>query len=127
MWWCIPILKSSGRPKGSKDKLPRVRGISKVDKSPEAYKAMKKYIDLEKEYNKIKMLKKEYRNGTSQQRFYTKRLRRIRQRQADLYEIIAENHLAYKLAEKLNIGITQPYRRYLRAKGEGTKWKHKNK
>ena len=88
---------------------------------------MKKYIDLEKEYNKIKKLNKEYRNGSSQQRFYTNRLRQIRQKQADLYEIIAENHLAYKLAEKLNIGITQPYRRYLRAKGEGTKWKHKNK
>lgn len=88
---------------------------------------MNKYIALEKEYNKIKMLKKEYRNGSSQQRFYTKRLRQIRLRQANLYEIIAENHLAYKLADKLNIGITQPYRRYLRAKGEGTKWKHKNK
>lgn len=88
---------------------------------------MDKYIALEKEYNKIKMLKKEYRNGSPQQRFYTKRLRRIRQGQADLYEIIAENHLAYKLASKLNIGITQPYRRYIRAKGEGTKWKHKNK
>ena len=88
---------------------------------------MKKYIDLEKEYNKTKKLKKEYRNGSKQQRFYTNRLRQIRQRQADLYEIIAENHLAYKLAEKLNIGTTQPYRRYLRAKGEGTKWKHKNK
>lgn len=88
---------------------------------------MKKYIALEKEYNKIKKLKKEYRNGSSQQRFYTNRLRQIRQKQADLYEIIAENHLAYKLAEKLGIGITQPYRRYLRAKGEGTKWKHKNK
>lgn len=88
---------------------------------------MNKYIALEKEYNKIKKLKQEYRNGSSQQRFYTNRLRQIRQKQADLYEIIAENHLAYKLADKLNIGITQPYRRYLRAKGEGTKWKHKNK
>lgn len=88
---------------------------------------MDKYIAFEKEYNKIKKLKKEYRNGSTQQRFYTKRMRRIRLNQANLYEIIAENHLAYKLADKLGIGITQPYRRYLRAKGEGTKWKHKNK
>lgn len=48
-------------------------------------------------------------------------MRKVRDKQSELYLVIAENQLVAKLADELGIGYTMPYRRYLANKKEGTK------
>lgn len=126
-WWLFIKRNLGGRPKGRKDDYPRVRGVDKLRKDPKAYKAIKKYKELESEYHRLKMLKNTYGKGTRSRLFMIEAMRKTRLKQADLYEIIAENYLVGKLAKELGIGITMPYRRYLVSKKRGTRWRHKNK
>lgn len=114
-----------GRNKGSKDSYKRIRSVGKRIKKPEGYKAIKKYLELEKQYDKYKMLRGTLKQGDKGKTFLTSRMKAVRLQQADLYEVIAENYLLDKLSTQLGIGRTMPYRRYLHAKKEGTSWKKK--
>lgn len=117
--------KRIGRKKGQKDKYPRIRGIGRVDKDPEAYKAIKDYMSLEAWYNKVKMLRDNLPHRSTKRKWYNDELRSIRYRQAQLYPIIAQNHLVDKLADELGVGHNKPYRRYIRSMKKGTEWQNR--
>lgn len=105
-----------GRPKGSKDTIKRVRGVSKAHIPKEAYEYIKEYLRHEKDYNKTKMLRDSLPKYSRKRKWFNNHMRAIRDVQADLYLKIANNHLAHKLASELGIGRTIPYRRYLYCK-----------
>lgn len=113
------------RPKGSKDTYKRVRGVYKRVKPRKAYKSLKNYIELEKRYNRLATIRKSIPKTSPQKKVYSLQMRNIRRKQALEYEVIAENQLVGKLCEKLGIGITMPYRRYINVMKEGTSWRKK--
>lgn len=124
-WWLFIASSKLGKPKGAKDTYKRIRGVDKRRKDPEAYKAIKKYVAIEKEYEKLKTFRDTLNHGTVKRKYVISRMKNCRIRQALLYEIIAENYLLNKLAKELGVGRTMPYRRYISVMKEGTKWKHK--
>lgn len=108
----IKNTKLAGRPKGRKDSFKRIRGVDKRIKSKEAYKAIKSYLALEKEYNKLKMFRDTLSKKSLKRKFINEQMRDRRYKQALLYELIAKNYLVNKLARELGVSRTMPYRRY---------------
>lgn len=112
----LRLIRPRGRPKGRKDSGKRIRGVDKLHKDPLAYKAIKKYLEEEKNYNRLKKLRDTTKHGSQQRKFYVNQMRAVRVVQADLYETIAENYLVVKLCTELGVGVNKPYRRWKRAR-----------